>query len=297
MNCAVCGKDNQPGTRFCVHCGAALAAPRPAAGAPAVTAAATVVRPAAAPPPPPLPPPAPPIPSDTVVRAAAPPLDTAAAPAYDVNPGVGGGRVLLAIGLAALVIAAGFVGYKIFGGSAEVKDSFAKFDSPATPRETPPPPAARPAEPASQPPPESAKVEEKPTTPPPEAMKSEAPKTDALKAPADVEKAKGPPPVKTDAKAPAKTPSTTPPVAASAAPAIPPAARAPAPAPVPVAPAAAPPVQDRWAQMAAEQQQCKTENLFNRVICDQKVRLRYCKDYWGTVPQCPGAVANPDRGQ
>ena len=24
MNCAICGKDNQAGTRFCVHCGAAL---------------------------------------------------------------------------------------------------------------------------------------------------------------------------------------------------------------------------------------------------------------------------------
>src|SRR5204862_7858272 len=32
MNCAICGKDNQAGTRFCVHCGAALTIPP--AGAP-----------------------------------------------------------------------------------------------------------------------------------------------------------------------------------------------------------------------------------------------------------------------
>jgi hypothetical protein len=49
--------------------------------------------------------------------------------------------------------------------------------------------------------------------------------------------------------------------------------------------------------MAAEQRECQKENVFARVLCDQKVRLRYCKDYWGTVPQCPGAVANPDKGQ
>jgi hypothetical protein len=32
-------------------------------------------------------------------------------------------------------------------------------------------------------------------------------------------------------------------------------------------------------------------------VCDQRVRLRYCDGYWGKVAQCPGAVANPDRGQ
>ena len=169
MNCAVCGKDNQAGTRSCVHCGAALAAPRPVAASTAATSTGTttIVRPAPTPGP------------DTVTRAAAALATDAAGasarPAYDTASPGSGGKVLFAIGVAALVIAAGFVGYKIFGGSAEVKDSFAKFEAPAAPREAAPPPGARPAEPPPAPP-EPAKVEDKAAVLPVDAMKSEAPK-------------------------------------------------------------------------------------------------------------------------
>ena len=48
MNCAICGNENQPGTRFCVHCGAALSqvAAVPAMSGTALTSTtATTVRP------------------------------------------------------------------------------------------------------------------------------------------------------------------------------------------------------------------------------------------------------------
>ena len=43
--------------------------------------------------------------------AAIAPASTGGAPAYAAQPAGGGGKVLIAIGLAALIIAAGFVGY------------------------------------------------------------------------------------------------------------------------------------------------------------------------------------------
>ncbi|MEO7500390.1 MAG: hypothetical protein ABIX11_12455 [Casimicrobiaceae bacterium] len=323
----MCGKDNQPGTRFCVHCGAALAASRPAAapgaGAGANIAAtpptsATQARPAT-------PPPvaaaaatatatgsaaAAPVtaaPSGTAPAASAAagtaPRDPAlaGAPAYDAEPGAGGGKIILAIGVAALVIAAGFIGYQIFGGSADVKDSFARFDTPPVARETPAPVPPSPAPPA----PESARAEETTRSAATETPKGDPPASPASPtspaspaSPADGEKPKAERPARGEARAPPKiSPAAVPPGSLPA-----PANVAPPPARVPAEPPAAPaipvaPVQDRWAQMAAEQQQCRKENLFNRVICDQKVRIRFCNGYWGTVPQCPGAVVNPDKGQ
>jgi hypothetical protein len=236
-----------------------------------------------------------------VAGAAAP--SAGIAPAYAAQAAGSGGKVLIAIGLAALIIAAAFVGYKIFGGSAEVKDSFARFDTTSPARDSSPPATApqAPMQPVA-PTPEPPKAEEKSAPPPIEAPKAEAlkaeplpaPKAEAAKSmPADGERPKPPPAPKAE-KGPPKASGTTgnsPTTQGQTQQA------APAPATPAPAPAAAAPVQDRWAQMAAEQQQCQKENLFNRVICDQRVRLRFCKDYWGTVPQCPGAVANPDRGQ
>jgi hypothetical protein len=62
-------------------------------------------------------------------------------------------------------------------------------------------------------------------------------------------------------------------------PAAPPPKAAPAPVPRPT---------DRWAQMADDLARCKGEDFIRRVLCDQRVRLNYCTDYWGKVPQCPG---------
>ena len=314
MNCAVCGKDNQPGTRFCVHCGASLVAAQPAARPAPPQATATVptraVPAAATATMPPL------GVNDTGGRTAANPVvPPPGTPAYEAEPRGGGGKILLAIGIAALVIAGGYVGYKIFGGSADVKDSFARFDTTSTPRSDSP--ATRPAAPAAPakeaapepsaaatPPAEPARSEdkdkEKDKAAKAEGAKGDGAKADAGKTPTDADKAKastagakGEGRAAKGAAGAATTPPGTPAGPAAPAPAARPAPPPPAaPAPAPVAP-----VQDRWAQMSEELQRCQKENLFNRIVCDQRVRLRFCDGYWGKVAQCPGNVVNPDRGQ
>jgi len=89
--------------------------------------------------------------------------------------------------------------------------------------------------------------------------------------------------------APAAAPPVAPPAApqVAARPAVPASAIATAPTPV----------VDRWAQFAEELHRCQAETFLSRVVCDQRVRIRYCDGYWGKVAQCPGAIANPDRGQ
>jgi hypothetical protein len=86
-------------------------------------------------------------------------------------------------------------------------------------------------------------------------------------------------PAKSAAKAPAHpapSPSTaTPP--------------APAPAPAPAAKAPARP--DRWAQMDTELRTCSNANFLEKVLCEQKIRNRYCDGFWGKVPQCPAGPA------
>jgi Meckel syndrome type 1 protein len=62
------------------------------------------------------------------------------------------------------------------------------------------------------------------------------------------------------------------------------------------APQAPAPAVDRWTRMADELSRCTREDFISRVICDQRVRFRYCGDYWGKVPQCPGSPA-PERAQ
>ena len=37
-------------------------------------------------------------------------------------------------------------------------------------------------------------------------------------------------------------------------------------------------------------------DLFARILCDQRVRRRFCEGHWGEVPECASGVAN-DRGQ
>ncbi len=63
----------------------------------------------------------------------------------------------------------------------------------------------------------------------------------------------------------------------------------PAPAVVAAAPkASAARAADPWARVRDELSRCTREDFIARVICDQRVRFRYCKDYWGKVPECPG---------
>lgn len=50
------------------------------------------------------------------------------------------------------------------------------------------------------------------------------------------------------------------------------------------------PAPDRWQSMDAAIANCAKESFFVGVVCDQRVRWRYCDGYWGEVPQCPGGV-------
>ena len=65
----------------------------------------------------------------------------------------------------------------------------------------------------------------------------------------------------------------------------------PAPAPRPAAPA-----RDRWQLMADEIAQCGRTGFFSGVICEQKLRLKYCEGYWGQAAQCPNGIPN-DHGR
>ena len=51
-------------------------------------------------------------------------------------------------------------------------------------------------------------------------------------------------------------------------------------------PAPEAPMPDRWQAMSAAIASCGREDFFAGVICEQRVRLRYCEGYWGDVPQC-----------
>lgn len=53
------------------------------------------------------------------------------------------------------------------------------------------------------------------------------------------------------------------------------------------APAAKPRASDHWVQMNDSLSRCTRQDFINRVICDQRVRIRYCDGYWGKVAQCP----------
>jgi hypothetical protein len=66
-----------------------------------------------------------------------------------------------------------------------------------------------------------------------------------------------------------------------------------APAPPP-APREAPRV-DPWQAMSESLARC-SGGLFDRIVCDQRVRAQYCDGQWGQVPQCPSRMPN-DHGQ
>jgi hypothetical protein len=62
-------------------------------------------------------------------------------------------------------------------------------------------------------------------------------------------------------------------------------------APLPPTPTAVPqePVPpDRWQSMLEEIARCPRDNFFVGVVCEQRVRLRYCDGYWGRVSHCAG---------
>jgi hypothetical protein len=68
-----------------------------------------------------------------------------------------------------------------------------------------------------------------------------------------------------------------------------------------VAPAAPPPAAreaprpDPWQQLNDSLARC-AGGLFDRIVCDQRVRAQFCEGQWGQVPQCPTRTPT-DRGQ
>lgn len=60
-------------------------------------------------------------------------------------------------------------------------------------------------------------------------------------------------------------------------------------APLPLAPAAVPQepvVPDRWQAMLEAIARCPRDNFLTGVLCEQRVRLRYCEGHWGEAPHC-----------
>src|ERR1700719_1924769 len=123
MNCAICGKANQAGTRFCVHCGAALTIPPAGASQQSTIAAAgAILGPKSGPissaaPPAPAPPTAT-VPIFTARPAyAPPPADVSsvppevqsgpAEPAYNADP-KRAGLVVAVIGIVGLLAVGGY---------------------------------------------------------------------------------------------------------------------------------------------------------------------------------------------
>lgn len=53
---------------------------------------------------------------------------------------------------------------------------------------------------------------------------------------------------------------------------------------------------DPWQAMNEGLARCAREALFDRIGCEQKLRMKYCANSWGLVPQCPIGPAN-DHGQ
>jgi len=84
----------------------------------------------------------------------------------------------------------------------------------------------------------------------------------------------------------------------------PPTPAAPSPAPVaeaaPVVRTAPPPpvelAKDPWQAMNEGLSRCANEDWMRRGQCEQRLRLQYCPNHWGTVWQCPIGPA-ADRGQ
>ena len=61
-------------------------------------------------------------------------------------------------------------------------------------------------------------------------------------------------------------------------------------------PAAEAPAPDRWQVMADQVARCGRDGFFAGVICEQRVRLKYCDGYWGVAAQCPSGIPNDHGG-
>lgn len=317
MKCASCDRDNPAGARYCVHCGVEQSPPTPIAvaaaamatrprspipqaanaaqadaardSAPTMASRATRHQPDAwgvdtqspafpagsdpsdFPDPPPMSP----------ASRSPPPAIPAAIPVYASHPRRLGIAALL-IGACVVVALLAFVFWKVrqadtpvpavaaSDGESSVMSAFPPDATPQRPPRQPDPITGSPAE----------------GSPPANGAAGAG----AATSPVEIK----PLPVKPTRKpavaapAPKIAPPVAPPVVSDAAP-------VPERPPV-VAAAPKPPAVDRWAQMNDELSRCTREDFISRVICDQRVRFRYCNGYWGKTPQCP-ANPTPERGQ
>jgi len=352
MQCSICGKDNQPGMRFCVHCGAAQTPVQPAATTSVIAAMTQAEAPPAArasgrPGLAVDAPISPPTDSTRDIRAATPAAgeakrmpaspgveptgasvapasestragvaasaigtasDPAAAPAYSTSPPRKSGMlVVIVLAVIGLLGIGGFFVYKVSEDSTHE----------AAPASTA---AAAPAQASSS---ESAAAA--PAVAPGGATTDTAPaptpSTEPASAPAPEAKPGDAEPARATSSGPTPAPAVEPPARSAgkaspgraaqprpgspkgSEPAVTQPAATPAPAPNPprsttAAPATrAAPAADRWAQMQEELTRCTREDFIARVVCDQRVRLRYCNGYWGAVSQCPAYASGPDHGQ
>ena len=308
MKCTACGNENQPGAKFCVHCGVVLMAAPAAAFSPTSTSASTPPSSSATAQRPIAPAPTPAMPGATPVPPAAAVASTGAASAAmlePTEPPVAApssrtiGLAVAAVAILAVIVAGGYLGYRLLAGEG-AKQSTAAADSsnvaasppaPAPPAEAPKdisPPTTQEASPttatapATSVPPESTASAASASTPAssPGASAMPGKPSDVAKAPTGIPKTAAPKTVPQPQPVPAIPPTP--------APAPPAAAPSKAPAKAPAVVAQAPAVQgDRWQMLADEMARCKKEDLFSRFVCEQRTRAHYCEGYWGKVPQCP----------
>ena len=59
-----------------------------------------------------------------------------------------------------------------------------------------------------------------------------------------------------------------------------------------VSPVREAPAPDRWQVMSNQIVRCGREGFLAGVLCEQRVRIKYCEGYWGLTPQCPSGIAN-----
>ena len=52
------------------------------------------------------------------------------------------------------------------------------------------------------------------------------------------------------------------------------------------------PVPNRWDALNAATARCTREGFLAGIVCSERARLQYCDGYWGTVPQCKGAIVS-----
>jgi len=322
MKCTACGNENQPGAKFCVHCGVVLMAAPPAAFSPTSTSApmpysstATAQRPIT-----PAPTPAAAMqaatPTPTVAAMTSAGAASAAAVPEPLLPPVAApssrtmGLAVAAIAGLVVIVGGGYFGYRMLAGSG-AKQSTAAIESsrintaPATPATAAEPP--KDISPVATPESSSTMVATAPpSSAPAESTSSAASASTSASSPGASATPGKPAEV---GKAPTGIPKTsapkTPPQP-QAVPAIPPApaavapsaapSKAPAKAPAVVAQAPAAAQADRWQALADEMARCRKEDLFSRFVCEQRTRAHYCEGYWGKVPQCP-STAPVDHGQ